>query len=228
MWQGDAGLPDLYWDGELIDLLKVADVDEFMQIHFDTVTVGFTPHQLKKYAEDKRNYGYKLNGRDDYYNNGLYPRGQSYHNYALGPSLIYSKSDVENFNPEFDDRYDKYFVSNRIIAHHLAFEGDLANNISYRTKLTYTDNYGSYTGANKGRYNWASREDPEYYNSYYFKDGRKQAYTFFELNYTPFSNKGAKFTSSVAYDFGEMYHNFGVLLGFHYNGFFKLGMKKKD
>ena len=91
IWQGDAGVPDLYWDGEIIDLLKVQDVDEFMLIHFDTITVGFTPHQLKKYAEDKRNYGYDVNGRDDYYNNGLYPRGQSYHNYAIGPSIVYSK-----------------------------------------------------------------------------------------------------------------------------------------
>ena len=225
MYQGDAGMPDIYFNGKLIDLLKVEDVDQFMSIHFDTITAGFTAHELKKYAEDQLNYGYKVNGRDDYYNNGLYPKGQSYNNYALGPSLIYSKSDVNNFNPDFNDRYDKFFVSNRIIAHHLAFEGFFGTNLSYRTKLTYSNNYGSYAGANKGRQNWASRDDPEYYNSYYFKDGLKQAYTFFELSYTPFVNKGAKFTSSIAYDFGEMYHNFGVLFGFSYNGFFSI--KKK-
>ncbi|MCK5104249.1 MAG: hypothetical protein KAR17_15595, partial [Cyclobacteriaceae bacterium] len=166
-------------------------------------------------------------GRKDYYNNGLYPKGQSYHNYAMGPSLILSKSNLQSFNPDFNGQYDKFFVSNIIEAHHLAFEGYLSNKLSYRTKLTYSKNYGSYAGANKGRYNWGSMEDPEYYNSYYFKEGLKQAYTFFELNYTPFKDKGAKFTSSIAYDFGEMYHNFGVLFGFSYNGFFKLKNNQK-
>lgn len=228
MWQGGAGIPDAYFDGEIVDLLKVEDPDAFMMIHFDTLTVGFTPHQLKKYAEDKLNYGYKYNGRDDLYNNYLYPKGQSYYNYALGPSLIYSKSDVAQFNSGFNGQYDRFFVSNRITAHHVAFSGFFGSNLQYRMKLTYSENHGSYAGANKGRYSWASREDPEYYNSYYFKDGLKQGYTFFEVTYTPFKDKGANFSSSIAYDFGEMYHNFGILFGFHYNGFFKLGKKKAD
>ncbi|MCK5280862.1 MAG: hypothetical protein KAK04_20050, partial [Cyclobacteriaceae bacterium] len=158
--QNGAGVPDAVFDGELVDLLKVEDPDQFMLEHFDTVTVGFTPHQLKAYSEKELNYGWEYGGRKDYYNNGLYPKGQSYHNYALGPSLILSKSDVDNFNPDFTDRYDKFFVSNRIIAHHLAFDGYFGNNFSYRTKLTYSKNYGSYAGANKGRYNWGSMEDP--------------------------------------------------------------------
>jgi hypothetical protein len=226
--QSGHGIPDIYFDGEIIDLLKVEDVDGFMLQYFDTVTVGFTPHQLKAHAEKAYNYGYLVGGRDDYYNNGLYPMGQSYHQYSIGPSLILSKRDMAVINPDFNDRYDLFFVSNRIKAHHLAFMGFFTNNISYRTKLTYANNFGSYAGANKGRQNWASKEDSEYYNSYYFKDGLKQAYTYFELNFTPFKDKGAKFTSSIAYDFGEMYHNFGVLFGFHYNGFFKLNKSKKD
>ena len=227
-FQGGAGVPDAVFDGEIVDLLQVEDPDQFMLEHFDTVTVGFTPHQLKTYSEKELNYGWKYGGRDAYYNNYLYPKGQSYHNYALGPSLIYSKSDFQNINPAFNGQYDYFFVSNRIEAHHLAFEGHFNTKLSYRTKLTYSINYGSYTGANKGRYNWGSMEDPEYYNSYYFKDGLKQAYTFFELNYSPFKNKGANFSSSIAYDFGEMYHNFGILFGFHYSGFFKVGKPKKD
>lgn len=226
MYQGGAGITDAIINGETPNLLEVTDVDAFMLLHFDTVTIGFTGHELKKYAEDKLNYGYKYNGRDNYYNNYIYRKGQSYNKYAIGPSLIYSKSDVQNFNPEFDDQYDLFFVSNRIVAHHFAFEGYFGADLSYRTKLTYSKNYGSYAGVNKGG-GWGSREDPEYYNSYYFKNGLKQAYTFFELNYTPFKNKGANFTSSIAYDFGEMYHNFGVLFGFSYNGFFQLGKESK-
>jgi hypothetical protein len=226
--QSGHGIPDIVVDGEWTDFLKVEDVDQYMLDHFDTVTVGFTNHQLKSYVEEKFNYGYRVGGRDDYYNNGLYPMGQSYHQYSIGPSLVLSKRDMKGINPGFDGQYDYFFVSNRIKAHHLAFMGYFSKDISYRTKLTYTNNFGSYAGANKGRFNWGSKEDLEYYNSYYFKDGLKQAYTYFELNYTPFKDKGAKITSSIAYDFGEMYHNFGVLFGFHYNGFFKLKKPKVD
>jgi hypothetical protein len=226
--QSGNGIPDIPIDGKMVDFLKVENVDQFMLDNFDTVTVGFTPHQLKAHAERVYNHGYQVGGRDDYYNNYLYPMGQSYHQYSIGPSLILSKRDMEGINSEFDYQYDRFFVSNRIKAHHLAFMGYFTKDLSYITKLTYTNNFGSYAGANKGRFNWGSKEDLEYYNSYYFKDGLKQAYTYFELNYAPFKDKGAKFSSSIAYDFGEMYHNFGVLFGFHYNGFFSVKKSKKD
>lgn len=125
--------------------------------------------------------------------------------------LILDSLPVLHQNDMIRYQTDLYFLTSRIIAHHLAFNGFLLSNLGYRLKLTYTRNYGSHAGPNKGRYNWASRGEPEFYNAYYFKDGRKQAYTFFELDYAPFKDKGAKFTSSIAYDFGEMYHNFGVL-----------------
>ncbi len=228
MDQGGAGVPDAIFDGEIVDLLKVEDVDQFMLDHFDTVTVGFTNHQLKAYCEQELNYGWEYGGRDDYYNNYLYPRGQSYNYYALGPSLILTKHDLRNFNPNMDLPYDLFFITNRIKAHHLAVEGYFSDDLYYRTKITYSQNFGTYGGANRGRYAWASIEDPEFYNNYYFKDGLKQAYSFFELNYTPFLNKGIRFSSSVAYDFGEMYHNFGILFGIHYNGLLSLGKKKVD
>jgi len=223
--QSGAGLPDPIVNGKLIFPNEIEDYDQFMLENFNTVTAGFTKDQFMSYIEKNLNYGHNYTGRDDPYNNYLYPRGQSYYNYAIGNSLILSKYDIQLVNPSTNFDYDRFFVNNRIVAHHLAFEGNFSKNISYRTKLTYTHNHGSYAGANKGRYNWGSKEDPEYYNSYYFKDALKQAYTFFEFNYTPFKDKGARISSSIAYDFGEMYHNFGVLFGFHYNGFFNL---KKD
>ena len=75
----------------------------------------------------------------------------------LGLPLFTLNIDLDLFNPEFNDSYDLFFVSNRIEAHHLAFSGFFANNLSYRTKLTYSINHGSYSGANKGRNNWGSR-----------------------------------------------------------------------
>jgi len=226
--QGGLGVLDAIFQGEIIDLLKVDDPDSFMLQHFDTVTNGFTNHELKKYVELKTNYGHEFGGRDNYYNNGFYPKGQSYYDYAIGPSLIHSKNDIGSYQPDFNGSYDYYFVNTRIRGHHVALKGCISNNVNYRAKFTYTNNLGTYPGANKGFHGWASIEEPEYNNSYYFKDGLKQAYTFFELNYTPFKDKGARFTSSIAYDFGEMYHNFGVLFGFRYDGFFKIGKKAKN
>ena len=226
--QGGLGILDAIFEGEIIDLLKVEDPDAFILQHFDTVTHGFTNHELKRYVELKTNYGHEFGGRDDYYNNGFYPKGQSYFDYAIGPSLILSKTDISSYLPDFNGNFDYYFINTRVRGHHIAFKGWISDNIKYRSKFTYTNNLGTYPGANKGFHGWASIEEPEYYNSYYFKDGRKQAYTFFEVNYTPFQNKGARFISSIAYDFGEMYHNFGILFGFHFDGYFKVGKSKNN
>ena len=226
--QSGPGLPDPIVNGQLVVPSEIDDIDQFMLENFNTVTVGFSQLHFNNYLEQNFNYGYKFNGRDDHYNNYLYPAGLAYHEEAIGNSLFTSKSNISHLKGGFDGAYDTYFVNNRIIAYHFALKGYITPNLSYRTKLTYSINYGSYAGANKGRFSWGSKEDPAYYNSYYFKDGLKQAYTFFELNYSPFENKGASFTSSIAYDFGEMYDNFGVLFGFHYNGFFSLKKSKKD
>lgn len=223
--QSGAGIPDPVINGRGIKPSNLEDLDQFMLENFDTITIGITKNMLVSYMEKNLNYGNKYTGRDDHYNNYLYTGGLAYKGRAIGNSLFTTKNRVVAMDVDFDGTYDRVFVNNRIVAHHLAFEGYLSRNIYYRTKLTYTENYGSYAGANKGRYNWASKENPEYYDAYYFKDGLKQAYTFLELNYTPFKNKGAKFTSSIAYDFGEMYQNVGVLFGFHFNGF--ISLKKK-
>ncbi len=224
--QSGNGTPDPILDEELIFTDQIDDLDKFMLENFDTVTVGITKEAFSTFLMDELNYGNRFGGRDDHYNNYLYPRGQSYHKNAIGSSLFLSQDDMKVINDDFDGQYDRYFVSNRVEAHHLAFEGYLGKHFSYRAKLTYTKNRGSYAGANQGRYNWASIENPEYYNSYYFKEVLKQGYTFLEVNYTIPKWKGMSISSSIAYDFGEMYHNFGILFGFHYDGMFSLGKKK--
>lgn len=218
--QGGAGIPDPIVNGVLVLPADIEDIDQFMSDNFGEPTNGYTVDDLYSYLMNNLNYGYKYGGRDDHYNNYLYPAGLSYHGNALGNSLFTTKSMMINYDVDFDGQYDVFFVNNRIEAHHLAFMGYLSKSFSYRTKLTYSRNYGSYAGANKGRYNWGSVEDPAYYKSYFFKDGLKQAYTLLELNYAPTAWKGARFTSSLAYDFGEMYHNLGVLFSFHYDGVF--------
>ncbi len=224
--QSGHGVPDAIIDGEIVDLLQVEDPDSFMLEHFDTVTVGFTNHQLKKYCEDELNYGYSYNGRDDLYNNYLYPMGLSYHYNTIGTSLVLSKHVMKGINGNFNDGYDYFFVSNRVKAHHVAFKGAISKSLTYRAKFTYSVNYGSYAGENKGRFEWGSKEDPAYYNSYYFKEGLNEFYTFLELNYSPFKRNSGYFITSVAYDFGEMYHNFGILFGFHCDGFILVGKKE--
>lgn len=225
MHQSGRGTPDPMVNGKWIVPHLIEDFDQYMLDNFDTVTLGMTIRDFVSFMSITSNYGYEFGGRDDHYNNGFYPMGLTYHDQNIGNSLLTNKKDMEAIHLEIENGFNYFFVNNRIVAHHLAFDGYISNKFSYRAKFTYTDNYGTYRGANKGRSNWASIEDPEYYNSYYFKDGLKQGYTYIELNYTPKKWKGIGFNSSFAYDFGEMYHNFGVLFGFSYNDFFHLGKK---
>ena len=224
-YQSGAGMPDPIVNGKFIKLRNVADLDQFMLDNFDIVTNGITYEEVGKYLEQNLNYGHKFGGRDDYYNNYLYLRGLSYHRYSIGTSLFLTRDRLKAFNPGFNAQYDEYFVSNRVVAHHFGIDGWLAGNLSYRALLTYTHNFGTYSGLNKGRFKWASMDPNDNYE-YYFKNGLKEVYSLIEFNYVPEKLKGFAFTGSMAYDFGQMYHDFGIMLGVKYSNF--LALKKKD
>lgn len=224
MHQSGMGISDPKIEGKTVFLREIDDLDQFMLENFDTLTAGITRRSLLDFLKEKLNYGHEFGGRDGYYDNWYYPMGLSYNHQNIGNSFLTNKATLESNNSDFDRTIDSFFVNDRIVAHHLALSGYLGNGLSHRIKMTYTNNFGTYTAANKGE-GWASINDPDYYNSYYFKDGLKQAYTFLELNYASQKWVGASFTSSIAYDFGEMHHNFGLLFGFRYEGFYELGKR---
>lgn len=221
MHQSGLGNSDAIVNGKIVFINQIEDLDQFMHDNFDIITSGISKETAWNFLKEKLNYGHEFGGRDGYYDNAYYLMGLSYHHRNIGNSLLTNKATIKTYHKDFDEREDSFFVNDRIVAHHLGLAGYLGNGFSHRIKLTYTNNFGTYQAAN-GYERWASINDPEYYNSYYFKDGLKQAYTFIELNFTPKKWAGASFTSSIAYDFGDMYHNFGVFFGFSYEGFFNL------
>ena len=175
--------------------------------------------------EQRFNYGYEYGGRDNYYNNYLYTNGLSYHGYAIGTSLFTGRDRMLAIIPDFDAQYDRYFVNNRIKALHLGLEGNIIpKNLYYRTMLTYTKNWGSYAGLNRGIRNWESM-NPDSDYEYFFEDGLNQTYSLLELKYTPDALPGIEFTGAFAYDFGQIYHNFGFMAGLRYNGLVRFGKK---
>ncbi len=69
-------------------------------------------------------------GRASFYNHGIYTDGWSYQGRLMGNPLF-------TFDPE-----NRRVFNNVMIAHHLGAIGNVSQRISYRTKLTYSRNYG--------------------------------------------------------------------------------------
>jgi hypothetical protein len=222
--QSGSGLPDPLVDGEFVDVGAIGDYDQAMFAMFDTLTTGITRESFMHYLEENYNYGYSYGGRDDYYNNYLYPAGLSYRGYSIGTPLFFTRNRLQKMNERFDGQYDHYFVSNRVQAHHVGWEGAIAKGLTYRALLTFSSHRGTYTGANKGRYNWASMSEPDY--DYFFDEEKQQSQTLLELMYAPAYLPAWQLTAALAYDFGDIYHNYGAMLGVRYRQSFRF--KKRD
>ncbi len=68
---------------------------------------------------------------DNYFNNGLYQSGWSYHGFTIGHPFINA------FN-------ENSVLNNRVQAHYFALSGKLAQHITYLTKFSFGENYGEY------------------------------------------------------------------------------------
>jgi hypothetical protein len=169
--------------------------------------------------QDNDNYGHPYGGRDDYYNNYLYCSGWTYQNSIIGTPLFTTKPRAERYFGGFKD-YDVYpnsIINNRVVGHHIGITGALNSIISYKAKLTYTRNYGTFAGSNLGRYNWASM-DPDVSFDYEFAPPLDQYYFLLEANTILPFHKNITLQTAVGWDLGEMSRNFGVLVGLQWSG----------
>ena len=78
-----------------------------------------------------------LTGQDNFFNNGIYQSGWTFHGRTVGLPFFYTKFD--------EDGLAMGTYNNRIVGHHLGISGYLFNTIPYRTKLSYTQNWGTYS-----------------------------------------------------------------------------------
>jgi len=161
------------------------------------------------------NFGYKFGGRDDTYNNFLYRSGWTYQGQVIGNPLFLTYRRTLNFL----DPYQNYGVSianNRLSAIHFGLNGYLGKKLSYKTQFTFTRNFGTYAGLHEGRFNWQGvTTDPDF--QYAFRPVQEQMYSLIDLEYF-FDNLKTpmKINVKMAYDFGDLYSNFGSELSVTY------------
>lgn len=159
-------------------------------------------------------YGYGFGGRDNYYNNAIYQTGWVYQDRILGTPLFYTQKRMRLYDPDFVDPDEKKFnfniVNNRVVAHHIGIKGIAGNLFQYKFLTTFTKNYGTYGGINGGITRWGSIENPDL--EYAFKPAKSQKYFLLEIESHPFSKSWSMLTA-IAWDTGELYRNFGVLIG---------------
>lgn len=126
----------------------------------------------------------KTGGADDYYNNDWYP-GWVHWGMTMANPLIAS--------PIYNNDGDMSFKYNRIKACHIAWSGDILNNLSYRAKMSYNQTWGT-----------PFKPTVEILENFS---------AFAELNYNPQKLDGWHFTLSGAFDTGNIYgDNLGLQL----------------
>ncbi|MEM9024578.1 MAG: capsule assembly Wzi family protein, partial [Bacteroidota bacterium] len=162
------------------------------------------------------NYGNRLGGRDDYYNNGVYRDGWTYYGRIIGNALFFTADRAEEYFTDLED-FDNLVVNNRITAHHLGLSGRFSKRLAYRGLFTFARNFGTYTAQNNGRREWASIEDPTYV--YEFGDGLDQFYLMTELRWQPPFSSNWELMVAAAADFGDLGDNIGGLVGLRWQGF---------
>lgn len=89
---------------------------------------------IDSYGENK---GMWPIGNDDYFNNGIYRFGWTYHNMVIGTPLITSPAILRVSSKESE-----YIPNNKVICHHIGLEGKYRN-LLYKLFATYYLNYGT-------------------------------------------------------------------------------------
>ena len=223
LWQSGEGLHDPVINGKGYFPPELDDKDKIMLEEYGIMTENISDEDFWRFVTRKENYGFQYGGRDNYYNNGMYKRGWSHWGKALGNPLLLTDDRVKKINPDFDSSYDFYFVNTRVFAHHFGVLGAIKN-LEFRSMITYSKNYGTHRGLNKGNNNWDSK-DPYSEYRYFFEYGLYEVYTYVDLIYTIPSNPALKISMELGADYGEMYHSFGGILGVSYQPGFKLKTK---
>ena len=127
-----------------------------------------------------------MRGRDQYFNNGIYKTGFSYHGYSMGTPLFY---------PLFrnEEGIDAGFSNNRVVAFHTGARGYLSKQLNWKAMLTWSRNYGTY--------------------DYPYSTVRKQLYSLLELSWSA-KNLPLSFSSRLAADLGaHVPDEIGLALG---------------
>ena len=213
--QSGEGLPDPYINGQgyFYSELRPLDYDQFVFDEFGIVTDGLTFDGMINIIQRETNNGLPYGGRDSYYTNRAYPRGNTFKGYVIGSSLFLTADRV------FDMRGiqivdESFVVSNRVQAQHFAVKGNIVPlDIDYQFRVTFSENYGTYSGLYGGfLYSWDRDAD------YLFNEGVRTHYLMLDLQ-KQFKETPWAVSATFGYDekgFGQF---FGTLIGVEYRLF---------
>lgn len=163
---------------------------------------ALTYEHINTKNQDARSF--ELIGRRDYYDNFVYRSGWTYEDRTLGiPLILFDGTTITN---------------NVLVGHHIGMNGNINENFSYKTFLTYSRNYGV-------RNNWvtgpirdsipADREDIIPRDEF-----RKDQYSLFlDLAYRPDFKQPLAFNLKLSTDMGDLYKDsFGIMAGITWDG----------
>ena len=141
------------------------------------------------YHDQTKSIPDKMNGRDNYYNHGIYS-GWQHWGMGIGNPLLIS--------PVYNDDHTLTFYNNRLKAWHFGLSGDPTPQLHWRLMLTLSENWGTY-------------DSP-------LPDKQKQQYYLAEVGWTPQFLRGWSGKIGFGYDHGGLLGNsFGTQLTFKYN-----------
>lgn len=136
------------------------------------------PYNLNPYdPNDTHEYG----GNDNYFNHGIYQAGWTYDNMTIGTPFITSPT---LFRGDQND----YIRNNKVVAHHLAFEG-VYHHFHFKMFYTHSQNYGT--------------------NYYPFASVKTQHSAMLQTNLVKTLPWGFDLKVTLGVDKGEMYGNNG-------------------
>ncbi len=211
--QSGRGIPDVINESGSIIFLKSMDeskYDDLIMEVFGEEVHGFNYRDTQAYFIKHQNHGYEYNGRDNYNNNGMYYNSWTYQGMNMGLPLYHTYKMAMAYAPDWNANNIETFVNNRVVGIHVGLEGKIEECLNYLFKATYTNNYGSYNELFLNRYSWTYDDENIY------KGGKKEVYTYLDLNYKFKKYPAFGVNLSLSCDFGELYHSFGTSFGIKY------------
>lgn len=142
----------------------------------------------------------QVHGVESYFMHGTYKSGMSYNNRMIGSPFAIPIIMVDGTN---------YGTGNNmIILHHVGISGQITNQLFWRTKISYSKNFGTYNDSYDNKV-----------ESGFFDTPREQINSYGELSYFS-KNKHWNVITAIAIDKGNLLkHNVGVQLSLSYNIF---------
>ncbi len=199
--------------GHLIFPWLINDWSSFMEENFvgiPTPEGGWNEERFNDFWEKNFNNDHYYGGRADNLNNGLYYRGYTYMGQSMGTPLFHTYPMVKHYAAHWQPINNGIFINNRVRALNIGLQGNINIGWEYALKFTYSLNDGNWAEKYKGRYSWELSPD------YFFVSTKKQVYSYFEVKHQNIFSTSIDFIGSMGFDFGDLYHSYGVNVGLTY------------